>query len=275
MFPDEHCAGANYSQRYDGLYGWSDERCTLEFPYICELPRRRTPPPSPAPPGSTYSYLNDSAASATRGSTYLLSTEPYSQAAAVAYCQQQGGFLAQFEDVQEQAEVERAFIGQGGLHRTRQPLYWIGYKATLWPRFKPLVRTNSSYTHWGILKPQNKQEPNQFTGPEMCAVANATQVFALAWGWADIGCDNRFPAMCRLLPAPPPTSPPPPPPPGAPDAPLVDAPAAPQEPAPPPPFPPQPPSPRPSPPPSPMPPPPGVPNPPDHPPSPPPPSPRR
>jgi hypothetical protein len=31
----EYCGGANYSQEYEGAWGWSDFNCTLVAPYIC------------------------------------------------------------------------------------------------------------------------------------------------------------------------------------------------------------------------------------------------
>jgi hypothetical protein len=36
---NEYCAGANYTERYDGAWAWSDEPCLTKAPYICRLKR--------------------------------------------------------------------------------------------------------------------------------------------------------------------------------------------------------------------------------------------
>jgi hypothetical protein len=38
---NEFCAGANYTERYDGAWAWSDEHCLIKAPFICRLKRER------------------------------------------------------------------------------------------------------------------------------------------------------------------------------------------------------------------------------------------
>jgi hypothetical protein len=53
------------------------------------------------------------------------------------------------------------------------------------------------YEHWGTyMGPAGAaQEPNNPAA--QCAVANHTQEYDNAWGWADTSCSDRFPIMCR------------------------------------------------------------------------------
>ncbi len=102
-----------------------------------------------------------------------------------------------------------------GFHR----LYWLGLAvATRWPAFTwldlspqpPLNTTRGAafdesfggspgvYAHWGYYMPQNIIEPNNLTGLEECAVANASQTYGSAWGWADTRCSASLPYMCRI-----------------------------------------------------------------------------
>jgi hypothetical protein len=58
----------------------------------------------------------------------------------------------------------------------------------------PRVRAQAEgYAHWG------GGEPDNATGSEVCAVASFTQAYGGAWGWADAGCNQGLPFMCRLL----------------------------------------------------------------------------
>ncbi len=54
------------------------------------------------------------------------------------------------------------------------------------------------YQHWGA--PGTKAaEPNNRVPPELCVVANASQTYSDAWGWADTSCGGTFPFICKLL----------------------------------------------------------------------------
>jgi hypothetical protein len=37
--PPENCAAANWTEAYDGSWGWADTRCTFNFTYICKVIR--------------------------------------------------------------------------------------------------------------------------------------------------------------------------------------------------------------------------------------------
>jgi hypothetical protein len=39
LFGMEYCAGANASEMTGGMFGWSDERCTVRAPYMCKVTR--------------------------------------------------------------------------------------------------------------------------------------------------------------------------------------------------------------------------------------------
>ncbi len=58
--------------------------------------------------------------------------------------------------------------------------------------------SSGAYAHWGYYMPQNVLEPNNLTALENCAVANASQAYGGAWGWADTRCGASLPYMCRL-----------------------------------------------------------------------------
>jgi hypothetical protein len=80
--------------------------------------------------------------SATYNSSYLLNTNPLSQADAAAYCRQQGGHLVSWSDTSEQAEVETYFIDSNQLLIPQLDSYWIGAAASAtgtfnrWPNFR-------------------------------------------------------------------------------------------------------------------------------------------
>ncbi len=272
---EELCAGANRTQAYGGAFGWSDENCARLALFICELQASQPPPPSPAPPEELSYYFNPKKTSFTMNSTYMLYNQPMPYFKAMQFCIDRGGYLTVYNSLMEQREVERFFISIGLLGSAKySEHYWLGYRVVnTWPNFLP-VNPASSYSHWGTYQPGFKAEPNQMTGPELCACANSTESYSGAWGWADAACANHFPFICTLakkwlppaVPALPPHSPIQPP-----DAPSF--PAGPEQPSPPPP--PAPPSPPPPSPPPPPPPPPRQPPPSPEPPSPPPPSPRR
>lgn len=37
MKGDESCAGANATQMFNGAFGWSDESCSVEAPFMCKV----------------------------------------------------------------------------------------------------------------------------------------------------------------------------------------------------------------------------------------------
>ena len=54
------------------------------------------------------------------------------------------------------------------------------------------------YKHWGVMQPGNVPEPNNRLGGESCAVANMSQSYANAWGWADAKCGDRYASICII-----------------------------------------------------------------------------
>ncbi len=47
-------------------------------------------------------------------------------------------------------------------------------------------------------RPGAMPEPNSLSPNENCVVANATQGYDVAWGWADQNCATQFAAMCKI-----------------------------------------------------------------------------
>jgi hypothetical protein len=240
IFRDELCAGANRSQVYAGAFGWSDENCASPAMYICEIKQASPPPPSPQPPEATAMYSNPSPTSGTKGNKYLLVNQPLAYFKALQYCADSNGYLAVYNSVLEQKEVEKYYTTQGVLNSSLTSRnYWLGYRViSTWPLFEPVYPSTSGYTHWGTYQPGFRKEPNQVTGPELCAAANSTQVYGSAWGWADAPCAMALPFMCMLNPSPSPPPPDVPPPPEQPPTPPPDAPdfpGGPEQPSPPPP----------------------------------------
>jgi hypothetical protein len=88
--------------------------------------------------------------------------------------------------------------------------YWMGYKAETWPKFTGLDKTlkNNTYSHYGALNMTTKTgsylipEPNGKTAGEMCLLANQTQAYGGAFGWADANCQTQQIFMCRIMGAP-------------------------------------------------------------------------
>ena len=106
---------------------------------------------------------------------------------------------------------------QGYLFPAHHKTYWTGlYSNTTagggrWGWIYPAAAgstgmlTPSSYSHWGSPVPDYLNlppEPNNLFPPEQCCAANASEAYwpGDAWGWADAGCTQRMPAMCRLMP---------------------------------------------------------------------------
>jgi hypothetical protein len=151
QIPDEYCAGSNltmgistYDKKgvvYDGVGGWADRRCFEQYVFICEVQREccchlapvwlvwthlqgcciaassmamRVPHAcnllalSAAPdvfPEVMSTYTNQ---------TFQLHTTPMNQSEAQATCNAAGGHLASFSMLEEQAEVEQAYLDMVG-----------------------------------------------------------------------------------------------------------------------------------------------------------------
>lgn len=86
--------------------------------------------------------------------------------------------------------------------------YWMGYRAQAWGKFLPLDKTlkNLTYSHYGMMNvtfPGGATgllpEPNGKARGEMCLMANMTQAFGGAFGWADANCNDKQIFMCRIM----------------------------------------------------------------------------
>jgi hypothetical protein len=139
---------------------------------------------------------------------YVFNNTPVSSFDAQAQCNLYGGHLVWFASLQDQQQVEHAFISLGYILPTFHTSYWIGYRAAK-PSINPadyrlLDRTAGpqTYSHWGTYTPtppgKDPREPNNLSGTENCAVGNFTQAYGNASGWADANCGLRLPFVCRL-----------------------------------------------------------------------------
>ncbi len=103
---------------------------------------------------------------------------------------------------------------QGLLYPTCHQSYWTGLTSVAWPNFGWMDRSLPApdgsprvYTHWGVFQPGAIGEPNNMMGSELCGIANASQSYNSAWGWADVQCSEPHIAICKIarrrpLPAP-------------------------------------------------------------------------
>jgi hypothetical protein len=126
------------------------------------------------------------------------------QTQAEASCNRYGGHLAAYTSLEEQMEVESFFIDGGWLLPKYHLHYWMGLRQPAPGRWNftdttipsPSFRT---YSHWGTNVPSNVSEPNNYRNDERCGVANFTESFEGAWGWADYSCNETFISVCRIM----------------------------------------------------------------------------
>jgi hypothetical protein len=186
IFPPENCAGANFTEGYDGVWAWSDAGCSLKFPYICKALSL----------GAFY-YT-----SAVSGATYVFNNTPVMQAGAAMACREYGAAPVSYKSLEEQQEVEAYFLSTGRLLADAHKAYWLGLKANTWPAWAWLDKTAGVYNpgvyaNW--YTSPGLTEPNNLQPPELCVVANASALQRDAWGWADTSCGRRFPYMCKVV----------------------------------------------------------------------------
>jgi hypothetical protein len=138
----EFCGVGNYSQTYGNAWGWADANCSMRAAFICKVR-----PPLVAP-----------AYTAASRNTFFLNTSEVSFNDAQIACRANGGQLAAFRDIKEQAEVELWYSRGTWLLPKYHETYWMGYNtAKGWPTFAPVDSTvKSSYAHWGgcLLRPR-------------------------------------------------------------------------------------------------------------------------
>jgi hypothetical protein len=102
-------------------------------------------------------------------------------------------------------EVERFFIDGGWLFPKKHINYWTGLRqrpANRWNFTDTTIPSPSfrTYSHWGDGGGVNETaEPNNLRRDERCGVANWTQEFDGAWGWADWSCNATFVHICRIM----------------------------------------------------------------------------
>ncbi len=131
--------------------------------------------------------------------TYLLNTTMVSYSTAQSTCKNSGGHLVAWFSLDEQADVELAFVTGGSLLPTFHKMYWMGFSALQWPDWKWVDPTagrfsNAAYKHWGM------DEPNNDPALQLCGAGNYTQAYGNAWGWADANCGTKLPFICKMIP---------------------------------------------------------------------------
>jgi hypothetical protein len=88
--------------------------------------------------------------------------------------------------------------------------YWFGLtksssNAPNFTWYDPYVvfqqSSGNTYSHWGtFVGPSGTApEPNNLRPPELCAVANYTEEYDGAWGWADTRCSTNFTFICKII----------------------------------------------------------------------------
>jgi hypothetical protein len=138
------------------------------------------------------------------GTQFVFNNTPVSTTAAQESCQTYGGNLVWYASLEEQQEVEAAFIERGNLVPSFHGSYWMGLSTAVLkpPQFAwgDVLAGKLNWTHWGsFATPEgNFSEPNNLSGQEFCGAANASQEFGSAWGWMDANCNTRMTFMCRL-----------------------------------------------------------------------------
>jgi hypothetical protein len=155
----EFCVVANYSQAFDGAWGWSDQNCEDRYIAICKFaapspPAPRPPPPRPPPPQPP---LDPYYTSPISGNQYYFEGYPTSQPQAQAACEAKGpgGRLVAYLSKQLQTEVEQAFTAKGWLKGGFIQFYWIGLSVPFfntWPDFvwsTGLSWRDAPHAHWG------------------------------------------------------------------------------------------------------------------------------
>jgi hypothetical protein len=92
---NEFCAAANYSQQYDSppAWGWADQACEHQMPFMCKK----------QPLGSSFLYISPSSRI-----TYIFNATQLPFVEAQASCNEQGGHLVYYSNLDEQKEVGAA-----------------------------------------------------------------------------------------------------------------------------------------------------------------------
>jgi hypothetical protein len=132
--------------------------------------------------------------------TYIYNNTQLNFVQAEQTCNDQGGHLVTYMDLNEQLEVEAYYSRMGYLFPRFSSFYWIGLRTQSWPNFIFIDRLDGgSYANWGTIPDGGLDEPNNIHGMEFCAGANFTELRAnKAWGWSDELCTTRAAFMCKI-----------------------------------------------------------------------------
>jgi hypothetical protein len=187
------CGAGSYALADEEAWGWSAQSCSQGMPYMCRIIQ----------PG------NITIPSNVTGNVFTLMTIQVNQARAQALCNDIGGHLASYVSLDEQSEMEYAFINSGHLVPSFHKTYWMGLATTqeAWPAFRWLDRNvptpEQGYSHWGVFQFDgfSSPEPNNWEMGEYCTMANYTERFGgpLGWGWSDVPCTRTAVLVCRRL----------------------------------------------------------------------------
>jgi hypothetical protein len=168
------CGIGNYSAEYDGAWGWSDEPCMARFPFICKLMGPR----------------NLTRQSNVTGNVFTLYTAQATQAEAEQVCRSQGGHLASFTSLDEQVEMEFAFVNEGyllaGARRPRPLRLHEGCSSELLLPLGKAAALGSTQLHM-LLAPSCSQPTTRRTGSASTAV---TPPGPSSTGWT-AACQTR------------------------------------------------------------------------------------
>lgn len=187
------CGAGSYALTDEEAWGWTAHSCSQGMPYMCRIIK----------PG------NITIPSNVTGNVFTLMTVQVNQARAQVLCNDIGGHLASYVSLDEQSEMEYAFINSGYLLPSFHKTYWMGLVTTqeAWPAFTWLDRNvpapDQGYSHWGMYEFEgfSSPEPNNGEMGEFCTMANHTERFGgpLGWGWSDVRCTRTAVLVCRRL----------------------------------------------------------------------------
>jgi hypothetical protein len=238
LFGNEFCGVANYSQSVGQVASWSDTNCNFQFNFMCETkpPSIVVAPNFNASTGAIFAFnpmarTFDDAQMYCKGlgghlAAYtslqeqlevrmllcsLLAAPPAEPAQPAdaqrnpARSRRQGGWPPAHRAPLHAPQVEGYYVNGGFLLPKYHRFYWIGLRAVGPKNFNwidptmPRLSAADSFRWWGMTKPDNLPEPNNYAGNELCAVGNYTEARKNAWGWADTGCTSQYVSICRMM----------------------------------------------------------------------------